>query len=195
MKIAEVLINRKLLLVGNFVLASGKVSPYYLDLKKLPSYPEFRDIIKEAIERVKNLDFDIVIGVATGGIPIASFIACELGKPVGYVRLDKKGYGTNVSIEADVYGKKILLVDDVATTGSSLERAIIELNRENGKVLYALVVIDRQEGAKKKIEELGVKFLSLYNISEILNHLIENNMIKSEDIKAINEYLVNNIER
>lgn len=195
MKIAEVLINRKLLLVGNFVLASGKVSPYYLDLKKLPSYPEFRDIIKEAIERVKNLDFDIVIGVATGGIPIASFIACELGKPVGYVRLDKKGYGTNVSIEADVYGKKILLVDDVATTGSSLERAIIELNRENGKVLYALVVIDRQEGAKKKIEELGVKFLSLYNISEILNHLIENNMIKSEDIKAINEYLANNIER
>ncbi|MCY0859021.1 MAG: orotate phosphoribosyltransferase [Sulfolobaceae archaeon] len=195
MKLAEVLINRKLLLIGNFVLTSGKISPYYLDLKKLPSYPEFYEVIAEAVEKVKNLDFDIIVGVATGGVPIASFIACNLRKPVGYVRLDKKGYGTNVSLEAEVKDKKVLLVDDVATTGSSLEYSIYEIAKEGGKVTATLVIIDRQEGAKKRIEKLGINFISLYTISDILDFVINNNMIKKEDVKAIQEYLVNNLEK
>ncbi|BAB66552.1 MULTISPECIES: orotate phosphoribosyltransferase [Sulfurisphaera] len=189
------LVENKLLLIGNFVLTSGKISPYYLDLRRLSNYYEiFSDTVNKAIDKIKNIDFDMIIGIATGGIPFASFISCRMGKPLGYIRMEKKGYGTDKILEADVSGRKILLVDDVATTGGSLSKAVEIINSEGGRVVASLVIVDREEGAEKKLGEYGVKLISVYKIREILEYLLNSSLISDNDKNNIKEYLVKNIE-
>jgi len=187
----SVLMERKLLMIGNFVLTSGKTSPYYLDLRKLPSYPEFFKIVEEAMERVKDIDYDVILGVATGGVPLASFMACKLGKPMGYVRIEKKGHGTDRLIEAEVSDKKVLVVDDVATTGGSLERASLEVFRNGGRVVGALVIVDREEGAERKLREMGMEFRAVYRISEILRSILDK--LSETDRAQILEYMRGNV--
>ncbi len=192
MNIGDVLLERKLLLIGNFILTSGKSSPYYLDLRRFPSFPEFFDVVEEAKKVVEKVEFDMIIGIATGGVPLASFLACKLRKPMGYIRLEKKGYGTDKLLEAEVEGKRVLVVDDVATTGGSLERAIKEVNKNGGKVVGAFVLVDRREGAREKLKEMGVELYSLYNIHDILRSIL--GKLTEAERKGIEEYLVKNVE-
>ncbi|ABP96105.1 orotate phosphoribosyltransferase [Metallosphaera sedula] len=187
MDIGEVLVKRKLLLIGNFVLTSGKTSPYYIDLRRFPSYPEFRQVVDEAIKKVEKVDFDFIMGVATGGVPLASFLACRMGIPMGYVRVERKGYGTDKLVEGEVTGRKVLVVDDVATTGGSLERASAEIVRSGGKVVGALVIVDREEGASEKLRSLGIDFISVFKISDILRSL--SSTLSENERKLIEEYL------
>ena len=195
MNFARSLVEKRLLLTGNFILTSGKVSPYYLDLRRLPNYPEiFIEVVNEALRVINSIEFDMILGIATGGVPFASFLACKLSKPLGYIRSEKKGYGTDKLIEADVEGKKVLIVDDVATTGGSILRAIEEVRKNGGSVTHALVIVDRQEGASKKLKSVGVELLSVYKISDILNYLLSSELISEADKKAIKEYLVGNLE-
>ena len=195
MDFVKALIENKLLLIGNFVLTSGKISPYYLDLRRLSNYYDiFTDVVNKAIDKIKWLEFDMIIGIATGGVPFASFIACRMGKPLGYIRMEKKVHGTGKILEAIVEGKKILLVDDVVTTGGSLLKAIEAIEAEGGKVVASLVIIDRLEGAEKKLAEKGVKLFSVYKITDILEYLLNSNLISESDKNNIREYLVKNIE-
>jgi len=195
MDFVKALIENKLLLTGNFVLTSGKISPYYLDLRRLSNYYEiFSDVVNQAIDKIKGLEFDMVIGIATGGVPFASFISCRMGKPLGYIRMEKKGYGTDKTLEAIVDSKKILLIDDVATTGGSLVKAVDAIESEGGKVVASLVIVDRLEGAEKKLAEKGVKLFSVYKIKDILEYLLNSNLISENDKNNIREYLVKNIE-
>lgn len=192
MNIGEVLLERKLLLIGNFILTSGKNSPYYLDLRRFPSYPEFTEIVNLAVEKIKKIEVDMIIGIATGGVPLASFIACKLNKPMGYVRLEKKGYGTDKLLEADVKGKNVLVVDDVATTGSSIEKAVNEIRKNGGIVGNAFVIIDRKEGAKEKLEKMGVTLNYIFEIDDILKGII--NKLGENEKKMVQEYLAKNVE-
>lgn len=194
MDFIKALIDNKLLLTGNFVLTSGKISPYYLDLRRLSNhYDVFLDTVNKAIDKIKDIEFDIIIGIATGGVPFASFLACKMGKPLGYIRMEKKGYGTDKILEADVRGKKVILVDDVATTGGSLAKAVEAISSEGGNVLASLVIVDREEGAEKKLAEYNVKLISVYRIREILESLLNSNFISENDKNNIREYLVKNV--
>ncbi|AWR99751.1 orotate phosphoribosyltransferase [Metallosphaera hakonensis] len=187
MDIGEVLIKRKLLLIGNFVLTSGRTSPYYIDLRRFPSFPEFPQVVDEALAKIKDMNFDIVLGVATGGVPLASFIACKMNLPMGYVRVEKKGYGTDKLVEAEVSNKRVLIVDDVATTGGSIEKASLEVSKSGGNVVGALVIVDREEGARDKLARLGIEFRAVFRISEILRSVSEK--LNESERKLILDYL------
>lgn len=195
MDFVKALLENKLLLIGNFVLTSGKISPYYLDLRRLSNYYEiFSDVVNRALDKIKGIEFDMIIGIATGGVPFASYISCRIGKPLGYIRMEKKGYGTDKVLEASVAGKKVLLVDDVATTGGSLLRAIESIENEGGKVIASLVIVDRLEGAGKKLSEKGVKLINVFSIRDILENLLTSDLISNNDKNNIREYLVKNVE-
>ncbi|AAY80910.1 orotate phosphoribosyltransferase [Sulfolobus acidocaldarius] len=194
MDFVKALLDKKLLLIGNFMLTSGKVSPYYLDLRKLPNHPDiFSFVVSSAVDIVKGINFDMILGVVTGGVPFASFIACKLNKPMGYIRAEKKGHGTERLLEADVDGKKVIVVDDVATTGGSILKAVEEVRKAGGKVEHALVIVDREEGAFEKLESVGIRLLSVYKVSEILNSLIKSNLVAENEKKLISDYMVKNI--
>jgi orotate phosphoribosyltransferase len=194
MNFAKILLERKLLLIGNFILTSGKTSPYYLDLRKLPSFPEFKEIVDMCVKIISKLEFDIIVGIATGGVILASYLACKLNKPVGYVRVEKKGHGLDKLVEAEVKNRKVLVVDDVSTTGGSIEKAALEIAKEGGNVIGALVIVDRQEGAEERLSKLGIKLYSLFKISELLKDLLNSQLLNDEEKKIIIDYIGGKVE-
>jgi len=162
-----------LIKIGHFKLSSGLESNYYIDLRGLVSYP---DLLKSIATMIYDLarehySFDVVAGIATGGIPLTSFISCIYSIPMAYVRREKKTYGTQKLIEGDVSSKKVLLVDDVATTGGSLEDAIRIIRDNGGELSIAIVVVDREQGASRKLRNLNVQLLSLIKAKEIFSTL------------------------
>ena len=176
---------------GDFTLASGKHSSYYVDLRLVPSYPiEFRKMVKyleNQIEKDIGLDnFDSIVSVPTGGLVIASALAIETIKPLIYVRSKPKDYGTSKSVEGKIHdGMKVVMIDDVATTGGSVVNAIKSLKEVNISVKDAYVIVNRTEGADEALLELGVKMHSILNILQISEALFEQSLIDQEVLDKV----------
>lgn len=165
---------------GEFELTSGKTSAYYIDLRRLISYPRLmKKIAKMIIEKVEQ--FETVAGIATGGVPLSSFVSAVGNIPGAYVRKKEKGHGTSKAVEGEVKGNITLLVDDVTTTGGSLSYGIKMLRDNEAIVNDVLVVVDRQEGAEKKINDSSVTLHALLTISEIVKYLQEENLLKDNE--------------
>jgi len=180
---ATFLHQNKIIKFGDFTLASGKKSSYYVDLRLVPSYPhEFRKMIKHLQNKIANtsgLDsFDAIVSVPTGGLVIASALAIETVKPLIYVRNKPKDYGTSKLVEGKIdQGMKVLMIDDVATTGGSIVNAIKALKDEKIAVNDAYVIVNRMEGADVALKDLGVTMYSLIDIMEITKALHEQKII------------------
>lgn len=168
---------------GEFKLASGKSSSYYVDLRLVPSYPhQFRRMIKHLQDMISEQigydNFDTIGSVPTGGLVIASSLAYELVKPIVYVRSQAKDYGTGKLVEGVVRsGDKILLIDDVATTGGSVINGIKELKKAGAKISDAYVIINRLEGAAKNLLDMGVNLHQILDIMQIAEILHEEKLI------------------
>lgn len=176
---------------GVFKLTSGKISPYYIDIRIVPSFPdafqEIRDFyvnfIKEEIG-VKN--FERVAGIPVAGIPFASLIAYNLRKPFLYIRKGVRLHGRQRRIEGVLApGDRVLLIDDLITTGLSLVKASKAIMAEGGVVSDAVVLLDREEGGREKLEENGIELHALLNMSEIAIKLHEIGTIDEEQLKTI----------
>ena len=129
---------------GEFKLSSGGKSTFYINLRDLPSFPDlFEKIMGMAIEIIDPTSFDFVCGIATGGIPLAAYIAFKLRMPFGYVRIEKKTHGIEGYVAGRTEGRRILLVDDVTTTGASLLRSTNILEPSGGKLSCILVIVVR----------------------------------------------------
>ena len=178
--------QKEIIKFGDFTLASGKSSSYYVDLRLVPSYPhEFRMMVKylenQITEDIGLENFESIVSVPTGGLVIASALAIETVKPLIYVRSKPKDYGTSKSVEGKIHdGMKVVMIDDVATTGGSVVNAIKSLTEVNVPVKDAYVIVDRMEGATESLEGLGVKMHSILNILQITEILYEQKMIDVE---------------
>ena len=187
--------QKEVIKFGNFTLASGKNSSYYVDLRLVPSYPhEFRMMIKylenQITEDIGLENFESIVSVPTGGLVIASALAIETVKPLIYVRSKPKDYGTSKSVEGKIHdGMKVVMIDDVATTGGSVVNAIKSLTEVNVPVKDAYVIVDRMEGADKALAELGVKMHSILNILQIAKVLYEQKMIDGEVLDKVKKQI------
>jgi orotate phosphoribosyltransferase len=167
----------------DFKLASGKKSSYYVDLRIVPSFPhQFRRMIKHlqnTISEEIGLDnFDAIASVPTGGLVIASALAIETVKPLVYVRSQAKSYGTGKLVEGIVTeGMKVLVVDDVATTGGSVINGIKELKKAGAAITDAYVIVNRLEGAQELLDQEKVKLHHILDILSIAKILTETKLI------------------
>jgi orotate phosphoribosyltransferase len=158
-EIAKILHNIDALKFGVFKLTSGKASPYYVDLRVVPSFPDaFRQICdfygEYIINQIGLENFDRVAGVPLAGIPFASQIAYNLRKPFLYVRKGIRRHGRQRRVEGIlVSGDRVLLVDDLVTTGLNLKKAAEAIKAEGGVVKEAVAFLDREEGGKEKHEK------------------------------------------
>ena len=176
---------------GAFKLTSGKISPYYIDLRIVPSFPDafqricnfYVDFIKQEIE-VTN--FERIAGIPVAGIPFASLIAYNLEKPFLYIRKGVRLHGRQRRVEGILApGDRVLVIDDLITTGLSLKRAAKAITAEGGVVTDTVVLLDREEGGKEKLEKGGIKLHALLNVSEIADNLYEIGAIDEEQLKTI----------
>ncbi len=166
--LARELLEAGALAFGEFVLSSGLRSRVYVDLRRLLSRPgAVRRLAVELAGAVLALGADSVAGVATAGIPWATLAAYVLGLPAAYVRAERKRHGTSRLVEGSVAGR-VVVVDDVATTGSSLAAAVEALRGEGASVAAALVVVDRCQGAYARLRSLGVELYALYTLPDLL---------------------------
>ena len=176
---------------GAFKLSSGKMSPYYIDLRIVPSFPDaFQKICDFTVKFVKSQvgteNFERIVGVPIAGIPIASVVAFTLKKPFLYVRKGARFHGRQRRIEGIIApGNRVLLVDDLVTTGLSLQKAARSITAESGVVNNAIVLIDRQEGGMKRLEKSGIKLHAILTVTEIVNTLNELGTIDEEQLKTI----------
>jgi orotate phosphoribosyltransferase len=187
--------ENKIIKFGDFTLASGKKSSYYVDLRLVPSYPhQFRKMVKylqnEIIKDVGLDKFDSLVSVPTGGLVIASALAIETVKPLIYVRSKPKDYGTSKSVEGKIQeGMKVVMIDDVATTGGSVVNGIKSLKEEKIKVEDAYVIVNRMEGADEALEEEGVTLHSITNVMQITKSLHEQNFVGDDVLQKIQEQI------
>jgi orotate phosphoribosyltransferase len=193
--LASILFKIDAVKFGVFKLSTGKASPYYIDLHVVPSFPDaFREIIDFYTEQISSQiglqNFDRIAAVPITGIPFASQIAYNLKKPFLYVRKSVKLQGRERRVEGVlISGDRVLLIDDLVTTGLTLRKAAEAIRAEGGVVTQAVAFLDREEGGKEKLQEVNVKLVPLLKISEIANTLYDMGAIDKESLKTINKQI------
>jgi len=155
-----------------FRLASGQLSHWYMDGKKaLGSGPDLRKACRAIIElaREQDVEFDAVGGLTLGADAFATGIAIEDDKNWFVVRKQAKGHGKGQRIEATPLGpgKRVLLVDDVVTTGGSILDALAVVQESGAEVVLAVTLVDRGDEAAKRFADLGVPYRPLITYSDL----------------------------
>lgn len=172
---------------------SGIKSPVYVDNRKLPFHPDEWKIVlnsfKEIIEKNK-IDFDIIAGVEAGGIPHSAALGFLLNKPSVFIRKKAKEHGTKSMIEGgDVKGKKVLLVEDLISTGGSSLAGIESVRNEGGIVNDCLVVVSYGfDEAKEAFAKANVKIHSATSFPVILEEAILIKKINETEAEKIKEW-------
>ncbi|HKM09028.1 MAG TPA: orotate phosphoribosyltransferase [Candidatus Methanomethylophilaceae archaeon] len=171
-KISKALKDCGALQFGEFTLASGAKSSYYIDIKKASTNPKVLKLIAElmAEELSKLVQVpDRIAGVVLGSVPLAAALSLETGIPYIMVRKEKKDHGTGKLIEGDLEdGDVVLVVEDVITTAGSSMSAIDTIREAGGKVTDIFSVIDRQSGGRESLVSMGVKLHPLVTAFELL---------------------------
>ena len=192
------LFKNNIIKFGNFTLSSGKKSSYYIDLRLVPSFPhQFRKMIKNLqkliIEKIGLGNFDSLVSIPTGGLIIGSALAIETVKPLIYVRNKPKDHGTTKSLEGKILsGMQVMMIDDVATTGTSILNGIKELKAEGLSISNACVIINRLEGADKILNSVGVILHQLTDILEITEILFQEKLVSEDILEEIKKQVSQN---
>ena len=192
--IAQHLLNIKaveLNTVNKFTWASGIQSPIYCDNRLTIAYPEVRrQLAKELSELVKTFgEVEIVAGTSTAGIPHAAFVSEVLDLPMAYVRGSKKSHGKGNQIEgANVEGKKVIVIEDLISTGGSSLEAVNGVKAQGGEVVGVVAIFTYVlEKAKAQFEAADVEYKTVTNLDELLEEAVAIDYIDSnqaEEIKA-----------
>jgi orotate phosphoribosyltransferase len=157
---------------GDFTLASGAKSSYYIDIKKASTNPKVLYLISQLMAMKMqdlNLRPDRIAGVVLGSVPLAAALSLVTGVPYVMIRKEKKDHGTGKLIEGDLEaGDKVLVVEDVITTAGSSIKAIETLRASGAVVTDVISVIDREGGGKENLADVGVDFHPLVRASDLV---------------------------
>lgn len=206
-QIAEMLLNCgavKVSMNPPFTWTSGIKSPVYCDNRKMISYPTERAAIVEAFKALFEETFggvggagapEYVGGTATAAIPWAAFLAQVLGVPMVYIRPEKKEHGAGKQVEGDLKAlgggraPRVLIVEDLISTGGSSVNAAEAVVREGGTVshVFAIVTYDLEE-SKKRFEDAGLQLLTLTNFGAILEAATKAGAVSNDQLAVINNF-------
>ena len=153
--------------LGDFTLASGRKSDYYVDLRAVITRPDLlKKVASEMSRHVEGVDR--IAGVELGAVPIAAALALETGIPYVMVRKQKKDHGAGKLVEGELApGDRVIFVEDTVTTAGSLIKAINAVRELGAHVELAIVIVDREEGAGQNLEEIKVRLISLASIQKL----------------------------
>ncbi|MFI5304694.1 MAG: orotate phosphoribosyltransferase [Nitrospiria bacterium] len=158
-----------------FTLSSGRKSRFYIDSKRVTLDPSGGFLVGQLIlDSIYDLEVDAIGGMTLGADPLAisaSVLSYGEGSPLPafIVRKDPKGFGESPYIEGNLKkGSNVVIVDDVLTGGNSVEKTINILKEIDCKILRIIALVDRKEGGKEKLENLGYEVVSLFTVEDLL---------------------------
>lgn len=176
-----------------FTWASGWKSPIYCDNRKLISYPKIRTFIKIELSRLILEHFpeaDAIAGVATGAIAPGALVADALGLPFVYIRSTPKDHGLENLIEGELKpGSKVVVVEDLVSTGSSSLKAVDAIRRDSSEVIG--MVANFTYGfpiATEKFKQAGVELQTLTNYDAVLDEALHIDYIAESDLETLQEW-------
>jgi uridine monophosphate synthetase len=184
--LADGLLEAGCIKFGRFTLKSGLNSPIYIDLRQLVSFTRLLEEVARAyLPILRKLSFDRLAGLPYAALPIATCISLLDNWPMIYPRKEAKTYGTKAEIEG-VYaaGERVVIIDDLATTGGSKIEAIEKLASAGLIVTDVVVLIDRQSGASEELAKAGFHLHSVLTLSELLDYYERNHKVPAEQIAA-----------
>jgi orotate phosphoribosyltransferase len=156
------------LLRGEFKLRSGRTSNYYLDKYLFETQPDILKALGALFAERVTAEVDRIAGAELGAVALAAVTSMATGKPFVIIRNQKKDYGTSKLVEGTLKeGERVLIVEDVLTTGGQVLEAAKTLEAAGAKVERIVAVIDREEGARQNIESAGYKYESLFTTTDL----------------------------
>ncbi len=167
-KLLTIIRRQSLLQNRDFRLASGGSSNFFFDMKRTMFHPEGASLVTDLLfDAIKEEDFDYIGGLETGAIPIVAALCVRSWpeKPIKgfFVRKEVKGHGTDQRVDGLLErGSKVILVEDVTTTGGSAMQAVNQAQQYECTILKVISVVDRLEGAEENFRAAGIKFEALF---------------------------------
>jgi orotate phosphoribosyltransferase len=194
-QVGILLIKNSAIKFGDYILASGKKSPYYIDLRQTISSPITMDWIGNALTRIVINEIgkdkiDKILGVPTAGVPFATVVSQKLAIPLIYYRQARKEHGVRKKIEGILdRNDRVLIIDDLITTGESVIESA-EVVRDQGGVVNELVVLlDREQGGKERLRSSRIEPHVLFKISDAMEWLHTVGLIEDKIFDTVKTYI------
>lgn len=189
--LADSLLDAGCVKFGEFTLKSGLLSPVYLDLRRLVGYPRLLSQVAAAyLPVLRRLSFDRLAALPYAALPIATAISLRGDWPLIYPRKETKGYGTRADVEGVFHpGERVVVIDDLATTGGSKFEAIDKLLAARLQVADVVVLIDRQSGAQETLAQSGYHLHAVFTLTQLLDYWETTGRIPGAQIAAVREFL------
>jgi uridine monophosphate synthetase len=186
--LAEALFDAGCIRFGEFALKSGIVSPIYLDLRTLTGHPTLLRRVARSYASLLG-DSDRIAGVPLGGLPLATAVALESGRPMVYPR-PPKDHGTGASVEGPFEtGESVVVVDDVITSGISALAATVQLEAAGLVIDRAVVLVDRRGGGREALAARGIELHAVLDLVDVVGDLVVSGRITAQQHERVLEFL------
>ncbi len=194
-QIGILLIKNDAIKFGDYTLASGKKTPYYIDLRQTISSPITMDWIANSMSRIilneiRRERIDKILGVPTAGVPFATVVSQKLDIPLIYYRQARKEHGVRKKIEGILERTdRVLIIDDLITTGGSVIETAEVIRDQGGEVSELVVLLDRQQGGQEKLRSYRIEPHFLFKISDAMAWLHGVGLIEDKTYETMKKYI------
>ena len=194
-QVGILLIKNNAIKFGDYTLASGKKSPYYIDLRQTISSPTTMDWIANSLTRIVLNEIgtgkiDKILGVPTAGVPFATVVSQKLGIPLIYYRQARKEHGVRKKVEGVLErNDRVLVIDDLITTGESVIETAEVIRDQGGVVNELVVLLDREQGGRQRLRSSRIEPHALFKISDAMIWLNKVGLIEDKIFDTLIKYI------